>query len=191
MIDMVSGQVASIDKTSVVVMMGGIGLRINVPKTVFDVVNGPGHSVTLFTHLAVREDALTLYGFLTEEERSLFETLLEVSGVGPRLAISILSTLSIDHLRTAVGRDEPEVLTRVPGIGKKTAEKIVFELKGKIGIGMLPGISVLSETDSDVIAALTSLGYSIVEAQSAIQSIPRGTPQDVETRIRLALQYFG
>jgi Holliday junction DNA helicase RuvA len=191
MIDMVSGQVASIDKTSVVVMMGGIGLRINVPKTVFDVVNGPGHPVTLFTHLAVREDALTLYGFLTEEERTLFETLLEVSGVGPRLAISILSTLSIDHLRTAVGRDEPEVLTRVPGIGKKTAEKIVFELKGKIGIGMLPGISALSEADSDVIAALTSLGYSIVEAQSAIQSIPRGTPQDVETRIRLALQYFG
>jgi Holliday junction DNA helicase RuvA len=191
MIDMVSGQVASIDKTSIVVMIGGIGLRVNVPKTVFDVVNGPGHPVTLFTHLAVREDALALYGFLTEEERSLFETLLGVSGVGPKLAISILSTLSIDHLRTAVGRDEPEVLTRVPGIGKKTAEKIVFELKGKIGIGMLPGISVLSETDSDVIAALTSLGYSIVEAQSAIQSIPRGTPQDVETRIRLALQYFG
>ena len=191
MIDMVSGQVASIDKNSIVVMVGGIGLRVNVPKTVFDVVNGPGHPVTLFTHLAVREDALALYGFLTEEERSLFETLLGVSGVGPKLAIAILSTLSIDHLRTAVGRDEPEVLTRVPGIGKKTAEKIVFELKGKIGIGMLPGISVLSETDSDVIAALTSLGYSIVEAQSAIQSIPRGTPQDVETRIRLALQYFG
>jgi Holliday junction DNA helicase RuvA len=120
----------------------------------------------------------------------LFETLLGVSGVGPKLAISILSTLSIDHLRNAVGRDEPEVLTRVPGIGKKTAEKIVFELKGKIGIGLLPGISVLSDTDSDVIAALTSLGYSIVEAQSAIQSIPRGTPQDVETRIRLALEYF-
>jgi Holliday junction DNA helicase RuvA len=190
MIDIVSGQVASIDKSSVVVMVGGIGLRVNVPRTVFDVVNGPGYPVTLFTHLAVREDALALYGFLTEEERGLFETLLGVSGVGPKLAISILSTLSIDHLRNAVGREEPEVLTRVPGIGKKTAEKIVFELKGKIGTGLLPGIAVWSDTDSDVIAALTSLGYSIVEAQSAIQSIPRGTPQDVETRIRLALQYF-
>jgi Holliday junction DNA helicase RuvA len=128
---------------------------------------------------------------MTEEERNLFETLLRVSGVGPKPAVSILSTLSLDHLRTAVGRDEPEVLTRVPGIGKKTAEKIVFELKGKIGIGFLPGISVLSDTDSEVIAALTSLGYSIVEAQSAIQSIPRGSPQDVETRIRLALRFFG
>ena len=191
MIDMVSGHVASMDKTSVVVMVGGIGLRVNVPKTVFDAVEGPGHPITLFTHLAVREDALSLYGFMTEEERNLFETLLRVSGVGPKLAVSILSTLSLDHLRMAVGRDEPEVLTRVPGIGKKTAEKIVFELKGKIGIGFLPGISVLSDTDSEVIAALTSLGYSIVEAQSAIQSIPRGSPQDVETRIRLALRFFG
>jgi Holliday junction DNA helicase RuvA len=190
MIDVVSGQVVSVDKTSVVVMVGGIGLRVNVPKTVFDVVNGPGHPVTLFTHLAVREEALALYGFLTEEERGLFETLIGVPGVGPKLAIAILSTLSIDHLRSAVGREEPEVLTRVPGIGKKTAEKLVFELKGKMGTGLLPGIAMLSDTDSDVIAALTSLGYSIVEAQSAIQSIPRDAPKDVETRIRLALEYF-
>jgi Holliday junction DNA helicase RuvA len=190
MIDIVSGQVTSLDKTSVVVMVGGIGLRVNVPRSVFDRVNGPGHPVTLFTHLAVREDALALYGFLTEEERSLFETLIGVPGVGPKLAIAILSTLSIDHLRSAVGREEPDVLTRVPGIGKKTAEKLVFELKGKIGGGLLPGIAALSDTDSDVIAALTSLGYSIVEAQSAIQSIPRDAPKDVETRIRLALEYF-
>jgi Holliday junction DNA helicase RuvA len=191
MIDMVSGQVASMDKSSVVILVGGIGLRVNVPKSVFDTVHGTGHAVTLFTHLAVREDALTLYGFLTEEDRNLFNILIGVSGVGPKIALAILSTLSVDHLRNAVGREEPEVLTRVPGIGKKTAEKIVFELKGKLGIGMLPGFAVLSDADSEVIDALTALGYSVVEAQTAIQSIPRDAPKNVEERIRIALQYFG
>jgi Holliday junction DNA helicase RuvA len=190
MIDIVSGQVASVDRTSLVVMVGGVGLRINVPRTVFDTVHGPGHAVTLYTHLAVREDALTLYGFITEEDRTIFETLIGVSGVGPKLALSILSSLSIDHLRAAVGREEPEILTRVPGIGKKTAEKIIFELKGKLGVGMMPGMSILSDADTEVIAALTGMGFSVVEAQSAIQSIPRDTPKDVESRILAALQYF-
>ena len=84
------------------------------------------------------------------------------------MALAILSTLSIDHLRNAVGREGPDILTRVPGIGKKTAEKIVFELKGKLGIGMLPGFAMLSDVDSDVIDALTALGYSVVEAQTAV-----------------------
>src|SRR5882724_7265111 len=132
MIDIVSGQVAAVDKASVVVMVGGIGLRINVPKTVFDVVTGPGHLVTLYTHLVVREDALTLFGFVTEEDRRLFEVLLTVSGVG-----------------------------------KKTAEKIVFELKGKLGMSVALGLSPINDTDGDLIAALTNLGYSIVEAQTA------------------------
>jgi Holliday junction DNA helicase RuvA len=190
MIDIVSGQVASVDKTSLVVMVGGVGLRISVPRTVFDTVHGPGHAVTLYTYLAVREDSLTLYGFMTEEDRTIFETLIGVTGIGPRLALSILSSLSIDHLRSAVGREEPEILTRVPGIGKKTAEKIIFELKGKLGVGMMPGMSVVSDIDTEVIAALTNLGYSVVEAQSAIQSIPRDAPKDVESRILAALQYF-
>ncbi len=190
MIDIVTGQVASMDKSSVVVMVGGVGLRVNVPRSVFDVVHGAGHAVTLYTHLAVREDALTLYGFLTDEDRNIFNILIGVSGVGPKIALSILSTLSIDHLRNAVGREEADVLTRVPGIGKKTAEKIVFELKGKLNIGMLPGFALLSDVDSDVIEALTALGYSVVEAQTAIQSIPRDAPKDVEERIRIALQYF-
>ena len=191
MIDIVSGQVASIDKGSIVVMVGGIGLRVNVPRTVFDAVGGTGRAVTLYTHLAVREDALALYGFLTEEDRGLFDTLITVSGVGPKMALSILSTISIDHLRNAVGREEPEVLTRVPGVGKKTAEKIVFELKGKLKFADLPGFAVMDDTDAEVIEMLTtSLGYSIVEAQSAVQAIPRDTPKDIEARVRAALQYF-
>jgi Holliday junction DNA helicase RuvA len=140
--------------------------------------------------LLVREDALTLYGFATEEERAVFEVLISVSGVGPRTAVGILSTLSIDQLRSAVGRDEPAILTRVPGIGKKTAEKIVFELKNKMRADGMPEVTAISDADADVIGALTALGYSIVEAQMAIQNIPRDAPKDVETRVMLALQYF-
>src|SRR5947207_15118210 len=129
MIDIVSGQVASIDKASIVVMIGGVGLRVNVPKTVFEVVTGVGHLVTLYTYLAVREDSLTLYGFLTEEDRHLFEVLLSISGVGPKMGLAILSTLSVDHLKSAVAREEFDILTLVSGVGKKTAEKVIFELK--------------------------------------------------------------
>jgi Holliday junction DNA helicase RuvA len=190
MIERVSGQVVKIDKDAVVVMVGGIGLLVRVPKTVFDLVNGVGSLVTLFTHLVVREDEWVLYGFSTEDERAIFEILISVSGVGPRTATAILSTLSADHLRNAVTREQPEILTRVPGIGKKTAEKIIFELKGKLQGAGLPELAALSDSDADVIAALTSLGYSIVEAQSAIQAIPRDAPKDIETRVMLALQYF-
>lgn len=189
MIDSVSGQVARIDKDSVIIVVGGIGLKILVPKTVFDIAE-PGRTVMLHTYLAVREDALTLYGFSSEDERALFDVLTSVSGVGPKMAISILGTLSPDQLRGAVGREEPAVLTRVPGVGKKTAEKIVFELKGKLGADMMPGLAVMSDVDSDVLAALTSMGYSVVEAQTAIQAIPRDAAKDLETRLFLALQYF-
>ncbi|MEP7289968.1 MAG: Holliday junction branch migration protein RuvA [Chloroflexota bacterium] len=190
MIDIVSGVIASLDKNSVVVMVGGLGLRVNVPRTVFDAIQGVGHAATLYTYLAVREDSLTLYGFPTEEDRALFEVLLGVSGVGPKMALSILSTLSIDHLRNAVAREESDVLTRVPGVGKKTAEKIVFELKNKLGAAVAQGLSPLSDTDGDLISALTGMGFSIVESQLAIQSIPRDAAKDFETRFRLALEYF-
>lgn len=190
MIDSISGQVARLEKDAVVVLVGGVGLRVVVSRSVFELVTGVGAAVTLFTHLIVREEELSLYGFASEEERTMFEILLTVSGVGPRSAIAILSTLSLDQLRNAVGREEAAILTRVPGIGKKTAEKIVFELKSKLRTDMLPELAALADTDADVIAALTALGYSIVEAQTAIQSIPRDAPKDVETRIRLALQYF-
>ncbi|MCC7207309.1 MAG: Holliday junction branch migration protein RuvA [Anaerolineae bacterium] len=190
MIDMLTGQIARLDKDAVVVMVGGVGFRVIVPKTVFELVHGPGDVVTLHTHLKVSEDALTLFGFATEEERAVFDVLISVSGVGPRTAVGILSTLSIDQLRSAVGREEPAILTRVPGIGKKTAEKIVFELKTKLRADGLPEITAMSDADADVIAALTALGYSVVEAQTAIQNIPRDAPKDIETRVMLALQYF-
>ena len=150
-----------------------------------------GGQVALYTHLVVREKELTLYGFGEEDERMLFELLMRVPGVGPRLALAILSTLSPQVLGNAVAQDEHEVLMRVPGIGKKTAQKLVFELKERLAPGDLAaGLVSISDVDTEVIEALTALGYSIVEAQTALQSIPEDTPQDVEERILAALAYF-
>jgi Holliday junction DNA helicase RuvA len=177
--------------TFLVVEVGGVGFKVFVPASVFDELDGIGRGVFLHTYLMVREDALNLYGFSTEEQRSLFELLLTVQGVGPRLALSVLSSLSLDVLRTAVAQDQAEVLDRVPGVGRKTAEKIVFALKDKLGPGAGPGmLAPVSDIDTEVIGALTALGYSVVEAQAALQSIPKGQGTDVEDRIRLALQYF-
>ena len=176
---------------ALVIEVGGVGFKVNVPASVFDDIDGVGRTAFLHTHLMVREDALTLFGFSTEEQRSLFELLLTVQGVGPRLALSVLSTLSIDILRRAVANEQPDVLDRVPGVGKRTAEKIVFSLKDKLGTAMgLGAISTATDIDTEVLAALTTLGYSIVEAQAAVQSIPKGTASSTEEKIRLALQYF-
>ena len=174
-----------------VVEVGGVGYKVVVPASVFDELDGVGRGVFLHTYLIVREDALTLYGFSSEDQRALFELLLTVQGVGPRLALAVLSSLSIDVLRRAVAQEQAEVLDRVPGVGRKTAEKIVFALKDKLGAGAgLAALELVSDLDTEVVGALTALGYSIVEAQAALQSIPKGQGQDVEDRIRLALQYF-
>ena len=174
-----------------VVEVGGVGFKVFVPASVFDEMDGVGRSIFLHTYLIVREDALTLYGFSTEEQRGLFELLLTVQGVGPRLGLAVLSSLSLDVLRSAVAQEQPEVLDRVPGVGRKTAEKIVFALKDKLGAGTSLGVlAPVSDMDTEVIGALTALGYSVVEGQAALQSIPKGQGKDVEDRIRLALQYF-
>ncbi len=140
----------------------------------------------------VREDSLTLYGFASEDDRAMFETLLGVTGIGPRSALAILSALSPEVLRRAVTMEQPEIFTRVPGIGKKTAEKLVFDLKDKLGREALPGVSAaISNVDTEVIGALTALGYSVVEAQAALQAIPRDAAPEVEARVRIALQSMG
>lgn len=190
MIDMLTGQVAAITNQYMVLTVGGVGLRVYVPTTIRDVVSGPGHMLTLYTHLVVREDDLSLYGFADQDERALFETLLKVSGIGPRIALAIISTLTVERLKNAVAREEPDVLTRVPGVGKKLAQKLILELKDKLAIDHVTGLAAISDLDTDVLAALTALGYSVVEAQTAIQAIPRDAPDDVEERVRLALQYF-
>lgn len=190
MIASIHGQVASSHSDHVIVVVNGIGYKVYVPEPAsFDDVNH--ETVFLHTVMIVREDAITLFGFPSVAEREVFETLIKVNGVGPRLALAILSTTTIDNLRNAVVSERAELLTRVPGIGKKTAQKIVFELKDRMGVGLdaVP-IVEFSDVNTEVMDALVSLGYSVVEAQTAIQSLPKDAPNDVEERIRMALQYF-
>ena len=170
--------------------MGGVGLLVYVPNPIADQAR-PGESVYLFTHLVVRQDLLALYGFDSAEGREYFTLLLTVNGIGPKLALSILSTLSPDAIRRAVFSEQADMFSRVPGVGKKTAQKILLSLQDRItSVEGLAPVAYLGDVDSEVLNALTGLGYSVVEAQAALQSIPRDAPQDVETRLRLALQYF-
>lgn len=190
MIASVSGQIQAVDAGSVVVNVGGIGIRIFAPRTVIDSAGGHTQRINLFTHLVVREDDLSLYGFLTEEDLKLFQVLLGVNGVGPKVALAMLSTLSPEMLQNAVLREEPAVLQRVPGIGKKTAERIMFQLRDKFDTIQADGtVPLISDVDGDVIEVLTGLGFSIVEAQSALQHIPREV-ETVDGRVQLALQYL-
>lgn len=190
MLASLSGRVNQIGSNYVVVGVGGIGLRVFVPQPVIDKLGGIGRSINLFTHLVVRETELTLYGFDSEEDLRLFEILLEVNGVGPKMGLAILSTLSPELLKGAIAREETAVLQRVPGIGKKTAERIMFQLRDKLDytadVATMPFVT---DVDGDVIEVLTSLGFSIVEAQSALQNIPRDVT-DFDARVQLALQYL-
>jgi Holliday junction DNA helicase RuvA len=189
MIATLRGNVQAVADDELIVDVGGVGLRVAVPLARLESVPRLGQSIFLYTHLAVREDSLELFGFADSDERGLFELLLRVGGVGPKLALATLSHLSVDAIRRAVSADQAELLTKVPGIGRKTAEKIVFELKDRLAesaVGMEPP----SELDSELIQVLTNLGYSLVEAQAAMQSLPEDAPDEVEERVRLALRYF-
>ena len=189
MIARLSGTVWSIAKDRVVVNVGGVGLEISVPADMLEqlAVDRP---VELFTHLQVRENDLTLYGFRAEDEVALFRLLLSVSGVGPKCALSLLSTISLDALHQAVAQDEAGILTRVPGIGPKTAKAIIFHLRDKLVPEDVRAAPLLSEGDAAVITALTGLGFSLVEAQRAVQSLPRDQELPLEERVRRALAYF-
>jgi holliday junction DNA helicase RuvA len=190
MIATLRGEVTQVEENAIVVETGGVGLRVFVPKLLRERLKA-GEAIFLFTHLVVREDDWKLYGFESQADRELFNTLLGVDGVGPRTALAVLSTLTVDTVQRAVFSDEPDLLSRVPGIGKKTAQKMVLYLHDRLKpVSGLEKIASMSDADSEVLAALTALGYSVVEAQTAIQSIPKDAPDDVEQRLRLALQQF-
>jgi Holliday junction DNA helicase RuvA len=190
MIATLRGEITQIEDAALILEVGGVGLRVAVPAPLRGRMR-VGELLLLYTHLVVREDALTLYGFESQAERELFNTLLGVDGVGPKVALSVLSTMTIDSIRRAVFADEAEVLSRVPGVGKKTAQKMALHLKDKLKpMDALASMAAMTDKDSEVLAALTALGYSVVEAQSAIQALPKDAPDDTEARLRLALQYF-
>jgi Holliday junction DNA helicase RuvA len=190
MIATVRGEITQIEDSAAIIETGGVGLRVFVPKPLRERMK-TGEVIFLFTHLVVREDDWKLYGFETQADRELFTTLLGVDGVGPRTALAVLSTLNLDTVQRAVFSEEPDLLSRVPGVGKKTAQKMVLYLHDRLKpVSGLDKIASMSDSDSEVLAALTALGYSVVEAQTAIQSIPKDAPDDVEERLRLALQQF-
>jgi Holliday junction DNA helicase RuvA len=190
MIASVSGTILKIGSDHLVVNVGGVGLRVSVPKTVLENAGGTGRSIRLHTHLIVREQDLSLYGFEAEEDLQLFEVLLGVSGVGPKVGLAILSTLSPELLQSAIRQEEAVILQRVPGIGKKTAERIMFQLRDKLDFSQLAtAVPLVGDVDTDVIDFLTGLGFSIVEAQSALQNLPREV-KTVDERVQLALQYL-
>ncbi len=190
MIASLSGSIQKVEKDSLVIALGGVGVRVMVPRTVLENTGGIGRAISLHTHLIVREDDLTLYGFHSEEELQLFQLFLGINGVGPKVALAILSTLSPELLRSAVMREETAVLQRVPGIGKKTAERIMFQLRDKLDLTDIDATTpLISDVDADVIDVLTGLGFSIVEAQAALQNVPRDAAT-VDERVQLGLQYL-
>jgi Holliday junction DNA helicase RuvA len=190
MIATLRGEVTQIEESAVTVEVGGVGLRVFVPAPLRSRLR-VGETALFYTHLVVREDALTLYGFETQADRELFQMLLGVSGVGPKVSLAVLSTLTVETVQRAVMNEESDILGRVPGVGKRTAQNIVLHLHGKIHPSdALQQVAAMSDRDSEVLAALTALGYSVVEAQTAIQSLPKDAPADVEERLRMALTYF-
>jgi Holliday junction DNA helicase RuvA len=192
MISRIAGQLLAKTPPSILVDVNGVGYDIEVPMSTFYGLPEVGHPVVLLTHLVVREDAHLLYGFATQTERQAFRELIRVSGVGPRIGLAVLSGLSVDQLVKAISLQDAAPLTRVPGIGKKTAERLVLELKGRLAEA-LPGAlgapgAASSQTDqqAEVLHALLALGYSEREALTAAKSI--GEAASVSEAIRSALK---
>jgi holliday junction DNA helicase RuvA len=189
MIRMVRGAVIARGRDYLVIDVGGVGYKVFVPEPAA-LAASTDDVIMLHTYLQVREDALNLFGFADAEELAMFEMLLGVNGVGPKVALATLGVLNPDMLRTAIASEEPAMIARVPGVGKRTAEKIVLELRDKVKLPSgIQSIAYATDVDSEVIDALTSLGYSVVEAQRAVQKLPKEA-QGVEERLRLALSQF-
>ena len=186
MIGRLSGLLLDKNPAQLIMDCNGVGYEVGVPMSTFYNLPATGERVTLLTHMVVREDAQLLYGFGTTQERELFRELIKISGIGARTALAILSGMSVNDLAQAVTLQEVGRLTRIPGIGKKTAERLLLELKGKLGaeLGTAPGTE--GESSNDVLSALLALGYSEKEALLAIKQVPAGST--VSDGIRQALK---
>jgi Holliday junction DNA helicase RuvA len=187
MIGQLSGKLVSKNPPQVILDVQGVGYEIDVPMSSFYDLPEIGQGITLLTHFVVREDAQLLYGFLTHDERRAFRELIKVSGVGPRIGLAVLSGLSVSQLVQAISMQEVGLLTRVPGIGKKTAERLILELKGKLGESMAsPGSSPVGSQQADIVHALLALGYSEKEALMACKGLAQGA--SVSDGIKQALK---
>ena len=188
MIGSLRGEVIDKEENELLLEVGGVGYAVIAPTTLLDLLD-VGVKTQIFTYLHVREQELTLFGFPDKEELELFKTLLKVQGIGPKVALAILSHMPAETLRQAVAREEVALFARVPGIGPKKAKQIVFQLRDKVAYDdIFTAATPISDGDSEVIAALTGLGYSIVEAQAALQQLPQDVRNDsLEEKLRVAL----
>jgi holliday junction DNA helicase RuvA len=186
MIGKLSGVIAEKSPPLVLIDVQGVGYEVDVPMSTFYNLGSLGERVSLLTHLVVREDAQQLYGFLSVEERRSFRQLIKISGVGPKMALGLLSGLSVSELAQAVARQETARLTKVPGIGKKTAERLLLELKDKLAPDVSQPASVANDAQADIVQALVALGYSEKDALSALKSLPADI--GVSEGIKLALR---
>jgi Holliday junction DNA helicase RuvA len=187
MIGRLSGLVADKSPPQITLDVQGVGYEVEVPMSTFFDLPALGAPVTLLVHQVVREDANLLYGFLKAEERATFRLLVKISGIGPRTALSVLSGMSVDDLAGAIARQEAGRLQKVPGIGKKTAERLLLELKDKLAgtLGATPR-SVVGDAQADIVQALIALGYNETEAAAALKALPAGV--GVSEGIKLALK---
>lgn len=187
MIGRLHGKLLEKNPPQILIDVSGVGYEVDVPMSTFCNLPEVGGELTLHTHFVVREDAELLYGFATLAERAVFRALIKISGVGPKIALALLSGITVDQLKDAVDRGETGLLTKVPGIGKKTAERLVLELKGKLaGTGAATAAVPTSGARADVAAALIALGYSEREAAAATKTLPEDCT--VNDGLRLALK---
>lgn len=196
MIASLRGNLLWVGTDQAIVETNGVGFQVFAPRPVLQAMGAIGAEVRLFTYLHVREDALVLYGFDSLEQRAFFETLIGVTGVGPRMALGLLSAAPVEQIHLAIASENTTLLAQVPGIGKKTAARLVLELKGKLDLSKvaLPAASATpaaASLNAELQEILTSLGYSALEAQSAVAALPTDAPAELEERLRLALRHFG
>lgn len=188
MIGRIQGTLISISAPKLLIDCNGLGYEVDVPMSTLYQLPSAGQNITLLTHFHVREDQQQLFGFASEAERQAFRSLIKISGVGARTALAVLSGMSVNELIQAIAVQEPGALTRIPGIGKKTAERLLLELKGKLApdLGAGNGSATQLDAASEIIQALLTLGYSDKEARLAVQQIPKDTT--VSDGIKLALK---
>jgi len=192
MIASLQGTLESLGTDWAIINVNGVGFQVYMPTSALSTLGAVGEEVTVHTHLHVKDDGLTLYGFDSADELVLFEMLIGVSGLGPKLALAMLSAMSVDQISMALATASTDLLTTIPGIGKKMADRLVLELREKIGAGLIatPAVQLVQE-NSDVLSALISLGYSLTEASRAVTTLPTASELTLEEKIKLALQYFG
>jgi len=192
MIASLCGKLEALGSDCAIINVGGIGFQVYMSTTTLSTLGAIGKEVRLHTHLYLREDNAALYGFALADELQLFQSLIGVSGLGPKLALAMLSAMDVEKLVMAIATGSADLLTAIPGIGKKMAQRLIVELKDKLGAGWITTPAAqFAQENTEVMSALTALGYSVAEASRAVATLPPNQELSLEDRLKLALQYFG